>query len=500
MRDHAPITIDEFNGLWARGDDDACPLDHFLEATNIQYSEGGFGTRDGLDLFQTVGFLSDVLRIHPYKMMSGLTLLVLTANGSIHHLLSPSVIHNNILVKGGMTDFNVVSFAGRAYITPFFTDANGIEKGLQNEFLYVYQGNGVVARKAAGNPPTGAVTVANGAAGNMDEGLHLFGVVFESDTGWLSAPAAFAQFTTLPLTTVSFSNIPVSAQPFVVKRHIVATRVIQTSVFSGDLDGYEYSFIPGATINDNVTTILNNVGFFDIDLLEDASHLIDNFTEIPAGVGLTMYHGRLVLTTTFSDISVAYLSEPGEPESFNQVDGLLIVPLDGNPLTNCTEFRDVLYLFKPVRCVGYHDNQDVPATWESFVVDEANGCPVHGIASVLDSGAVNTDYLIIGNYNGVMLFNGGFVPSELTYKIVDFWFDLDRTKFRAIEIINDTITTRFFVILPTGNVLFADYSNGLDGESVKWAHWTFQRFVTTAEIININEIIFGSKDILAIEG
>ena len=493
MRDHSPITLEDFNGLWARGDDDACPIDHFLEATNIQYFDGGFRTRDGIDLFQTVGFLSDVLRIHPYKMMNGLTLLVLTVGGAIHHVISPTVTYNNILVKAGMTDFNVVSFAGRAYITPFFTDSNGIEKGLQNEFLYVYQGAGVAARKAAGNTPVGTVTVANGALGDMDGGLHLFGVVFESDTGWLSTPAAFNQFVTTEGTTVSFSNIPISLQAFVVKRHIVATRKILN--FNGDLTGYQYYFIPGAIINDNVTTVLANVGFFDIDLLEDASHLIDNFTEIPAGVGLTMYHGRLVLTTTFSDISVAYLSEPGEPEAINQVDGLLIVPLDGNPLTNCTEFRDVLYLFKPVRCVGYHDNQDVPATWESFVVDEANGCPVHGIASVLDSGAVNTDYLVIGNYNGVKLFNGGFEEAELTYKIMNFWFALDKTKFRAIEIINDTITQRIYVILPTGNILYCDYENGLGYESVKWAHWTYRVFITTAEITNINQIILGARTI-----
>lgn len=491
MRDHAPITLDEFNGLWARGDEDACPPDHFLEATNIQYFNGGFQTRDGIDLYQTAGALQNVLRIHPYKMMNGLTLLVLTQGGVIHHVVSPSVTHNSILVIPTMTDFNVVSWAGRAYITPFSTDANGIEKGLQNEFLYVYKGDGVAARKAAGNPPTGTITVANGAAGNMDGGLHLFGVVFESDTGWLSPPAAFNQFTTTDGVTVSFSTIPVSLQAFVVKRHIVATRKIEG--FNGDLDGYEYFFIPGATINDNVTTVLANVGFFDIDLLDNASHLLDNFAEIPAGVGLCTYHGRLCLTTTFTDISVAYLSEPGEPEAINQVDGLLIVPLDGNPLTNCTEFRDVLYLFKPVRTVGYHDNQDVPATWQSFIVDEANGAHVHSIGTVLDSGAVNVDYLIIGNYNGVMLFNGGFSEAELTYKIHDFWMDLDRDEFQTLEIVNDTITSRFFVVLPTGNVLFCDYEEGLDHESVKWAHWTFQVFITTAEIIELNQLILGAN-------
>lgn len=491
MRDHAPITIEDFYGLWQRGDDDACPLDHFLEATNIQYFEGGFQTRDGIDLFQTAGSLSNILRIQPYKMMNGLTLLVLTEGGIIHHVVSESITYNAILTIPTMTDFNVVSFAGRAYITPFYTDVNGIEKGIQNQFLYVYQGAGVAARKAGGNPPVGALIVNDGAGGNMDMGTHLFAVVFESDTGWLSAPGAFAQHECTENVTVSFSAIPVSLQSHVVKRHIVATRMLKD--FNGDLDGYQYYFIPGATLNDNTTTVLANVGFFDIDLLEDASHLIDNFTEIPAGVGLCTYHGRLCLTTTYTDISIAYLSEPGEPEAINQVDGVLIVPLDGNPLTNCQEFRDVLYLFKPVRCVGYHDNQDIPATWQSFVVDEANGAPVHGVATVLDSGGVNVDYLLIANYNGITVFNGGYAEPVLTYKIDDFWFGLDRSKLRAIEIINDTITARFYVILPTGKVLFCDYNNGMTHDAVKWAHWTYEIFVTTAEIINLNVIVLGAN-------
>lgn len=491
MRDHAPITIDDFNGWWSRGDDDSIPIDHFKEATNIQYFDGGFQTRDGLDLLQTAGTLYSVVRIHPYKMMSGLTLLVLDTSGAIHHVVSPAVTHASILTIATMTDFNVVSFAGRAYITPFYTDANGIEKGLQNQFLYVYKGDGVVARKAAGNPPTGALTVVDGAAGNMDLGLHLFGVVFESDTGWLSAPAAFAQHTCSEGVTVSFSNIPVSAQAFVVKRHIVATGKIEQ--FNGDLDGYQYYFIPGATLNDNVTTVLADVGFYDIDLLDDASHLLDNFAEIPAGVGLCLYHGRLCLTTTYTDISIAYLSEPGEPEAINQVDGLLIVPLDGNPLTNCQEFRDVLYLFKPVRTVGYHDNQDVPATWESFVVDESNGTSVHGVGSVLDSGGVNVDFLLVANYNGINLFDGAYNDPELSYKIYNFWQSLDKTIFRKIEIINNTISSRIFIVLPTGNILYCDYSQGLSHESVKWAHWTFHIFVTTCEIINIEEIVLGAN-------
>lgn len=493
MRDHEPIVIEDFNGLWDNGDEDSCPADHFLEATNIQYFDGGFETRDGIDLYQSVGTnLNNIVRIHPYKMTTGLTLLALDTSGNIHHIVSPTVTHTNILSIGAMTDFNVVSWAGRAYITPFSTDANGIEKGLSGQFLYVYLGAGVAARKAAGVTGVGAgsLTIANGIAGLMDAGLHIFGVVGETDTGYLSQPVRLTSFTVDANFTVSFAAIPTFTGAFWTKRHLVASIAIPN--FNGDLEGYQLFFIPGATLNDNVTVILNNVQFFDADLIDDASHLSENFSEIPAGVGLCTFHGRLILTTTFNDTSVAYASVEGEPEAINQVDGVLIVPLDGNPITNCQEFRDVLYLFKLTRTVGYPDNNDVPATWKMFVVDEAEGVPVHGIGTVLDAGGTNVDYLLCANLNGLMIFDGRFAEVPLTQKIRNFWFAQDRTDFRALEIVNNSIASMLYIVLPDGTMLHANWQNGLDPVAIKWAHWTFLINVTTVEIINIDQIVLGS--------
>lgn len=494
MRDHSGVILEEFNGWWQRGDAESCPIDHFPQADNIQYFFSGFGTRDPLDQYQSLGTaLGKVLRVFMYTMQTQESLLVLVQGGSIYHIKSASVILGPILTIATMTDFNAVSWAGRAYITPFFTDTDGYQKGLSGEGLYVYKGDGTVARKAAGNAPSGTVTVANGAAGATDFGQHIFGVVFESDTGWLSAPAAFTAFVTSANLSVSFTNVPVSAQSFIVKRHIVATKVILN--FNGDLNGYQFFFIPGATINDNVTTSLANISFYDIDLLADASHLSDNFSTIPAGVGLTTYHGRLVLTTTFTDISVAYVSAQGEPEAIDQVDGVLIVPLDGRPLTNCQEYRDVLYLFKQTKTVGYSDNSDVPSTWQMFVVDEGVGCPVHGIGLVLDSGGVNVDYLLIGDYNGLMKFNGGYEFPPLSYNIENYWFSLDKTKFDRVQIVNDSLAKKIWLTIPSpqNHVLHADYNEGLDPQSIKWARWIFDANIVSLTLININQLVIGAS-------
>jgi len=200
----------------------------------------------------------------------------------------------------------------------------------------------------------------------------------------------------------------------------------------------------------------------------------------------------LILTTTFTDISVAYASAAGEPEAIDQVDGVMIVTLDGNPITNCQEFRDNLYLFKKTRTVGYADNQDVPSTWKPFTIDEGIGAPVHGIGTVLDSGGVNVDFLLIADFSGIMLFDGAFTRPELSYKIRNYWLSIDRNQFRKLELVNDSIGQQIYCVLHDGSILIGNYQNGLNPKDIRWGKWTFDITITSIELINTSTLILGA--------
>lgn len=495
MRDHTPIRFDKFNGLWDRGEPEETPLDHFSESANLKFiGSNGFGTRDGIGRHQTIGSpLSNILRMYNYPTQDKNTLLVLTSGGTIYHVVDATTMFGPILTIPGMTDFGFVPYAGRAYITPFnSTVVGGLarEIGLQNQFLYVYKGDGTLARKSAGNKPTTNITVANGAAGNTDAGVHIFGYVFETDTGYLSAPAGLTAFTTSALLSVSFSTVAASPDTFVTKRHIVASKVIQN--YNGDINGYQLFFIPGATIPNNVGTTLSNISFFDIDLVLDASHLIDNFAEIKAGVGLCLYHNRLCIYTEFDNISIIRVSASGEPEAISQIDGILIMPPDGNPITNAQEQRDVLYGFKRNKTGSWVDNGDIPSTWPYTIVDNAMGCGVHSIATVVDSGATNIDYLIVGTYKGITLFNGRYILPELSFKVQGFWARQSfKTEYRRIQILNDSVAQKLYIVTTERNVLFADYNNGFDPRAIRWCPWEFNAKVNSLALVNVNELLLG---------
>lgn len=499
-RDHIPVVIDQFNGLWQRGDTDDTPLDHFSDCENIRYiGPNAFGTRPGVDISQDVAVpLSNVKRIYNYPTQTGNTLIVLTVDpdtneGMIYHVVDATTVFGPLLTIVGMTDFAFVPYAGRGYISPFSSFVVGglnVEKGLENEVLYVYAGDGSAARPAAGSALVGSLSIANGAAGNTDAGFHLFAFVAETVSGYLTPPGAITGFTTDANFSVSFGTVPTSGDPNVVRRHLVATKIIED--YNGNTTGYQFYFVPGATIENDTDTFLNNISFFDADLLEDASYLLDNYSEIPAGAVLSIYHNRLVLAATFDDIALALVSTAGEPEAINQIDGLIIFNPDGNPITNAQELRDILYIFKRSRTVGYADNGDEPSSWPQILVDDALGTPVHGVATVLDSGSSSVDYLIVCTYQGILLFNGKYIQPELSFKIEQFWRDLDRDEFRKIQIVNAPIQKEIYIVLPDRRLLVGNYGNGMDPKRIRWAPWSFAMGVNTVAISNIDDIILGA--------
>jgi hypothetical protein len=488
MRDHQPIVIEEFNGLWKRGDAEACPLDHFTDCNNIAFFESGFRTRDGIDIYLEV---VDPLRMYTFTQETGQSVLSLDSEGNIWDSRYPAT---PILTVVGMTDFAYQSYAGRAYISP--SDGN---TGLENEFLYVYDGDGTAARKAAGAKPTdsdGALAAANsGSAGNVEAGIHIFAVVYETDTGFLTAigPDTLPTVTAPGGESVNLTNIPVSPNSYVTKRHIIATKLIQPAFYTGDTRGYQFFFVPDGTIENNTATTLT-VSFFDTELLEDASYLLDMFEEIPAFVGLTTYHNRMIGWAEFDNISVARISVAGEPEAFNQVDGLITFPLDGLPIRNCAEYRDILYVFKSAKTNAWADNGDVPSSWAMTVLDNGYGACLHGIMNVLDSHGTSADYLIIANYSGIFLFNGAFVHPELSWKIADFWTTFDRTNaLNEIQCMNDTINSILYFVMPDGTMIMGDYNVELSYQKIKWTPWNFKDIlIKTITLYDKDTLLLGA--------
>lgn len=492
MYDHDPIVIDSFNGLWMRGDPEKTPPDHFSNVNNIEFIYGGFKTRSGVNAYFPQ---KNVVRQYTYTQITGDTLLILDVNGNIYHSAFPNIV---ILSIAGMTDFGFVSINGRAYISP----CNGIT-GLSGQSVYVYKGDGSQARLAGGAAPTGSgfTATVNASGGNTGPGFYLFGVVAQTDTGFLTqiGPAVFAsaKLTAVNangngISTVSLTNIPLGPSGITVNRQIVATIAIDN--YTGDQTQYEMFFIPGAVINDNTTTSLT-VNFYDADLIDSAANLLSLFTNIPAGVGLGQYHGRLISYGEAANPGLVRVSNAGEPEAVDQVDGLLLPPLSNLPLSNGQEYRDVLYIFRNTKTYAFSDNGDVPSSWSITILDEAIGAPLHGVATILDSGGVSVDFLTVLTFGGIYLFNGTYFRPELSWKIKDFWSALLQSNFPAFQILSDPLNQILYISILNNQILVGDYKNGLDPVNIRWTIWTFLFQTNTICLFNSSSLLIGASGV-----
>jgi hypothetical protein len=393
----------------------------------------------------------------------------------------------------------MVPLNGRAYITPYRPNQSF------NDFVYVYNGDGTPARKIGGIPPKdadGAFTAATGAAGHVEAGIHIFGVVYETDSGFDTqiGPDTLEVYTSPGSVKVDLSAIPVSPNAYVDARRIVASKAIDPTLYNGNPEDYQLFFVPDGTINDNVTTILT-VNFFDSELLEDASHLLDLATEVSNGKYLTTYHNRLIICGQGnpSDANIVRVSYPGEYEAFDNVDGFLTVQNDGLGIECAQEYRDVLYVFKINQTIAYNDNGDAPTSWPATILDEGLGAASHGVFFVDTREGMNTEFILLANYSGIFIFNGVFQKPELTYKIKDFWLDIDQVDIAEhIQCYNDVLHQILYISIPTLFMIFVgDYTNGLNSKDIKWGKWTFDVEPTTITLIQKDEkLLIGSNGTL----
>jgi hypothetical protein len=468
VRDHDPLRVTQFGGLFDRGDDEVVPVDHFQDCLNTIYPPRGVRTRYGTLLDKT---LANIRRTYIYRIPGqAQRLLILNDTGDIYDSIDLTTV---ILHVDGMTDFSAVTMFGRAYISPH----NGVT-GLPGEKVYVYSGSGF-ARAAAGASPTGFnLTAANSlTSGSIEEGDHIFAVAYESDTGFITGYGGFITLSATGGKKADIANVPIG-NSWVVARHIVATKTIED--FNGDFENQTYYFVPDGRIGNNTATTIT-VDFYDADLVEEASYLAEQLDEIPAGIAIENYNGRLVVGGEDSNQSTIRVSKVGETESINEIEGLAnINPGDaGAGIKNLWVHRESLLISKAQRTYYVIDTGDEAAFWKPLPSDMSVGAEPHSVGTVLDYGQTVKDIVFVGDRDGLHLYGGTFSSTPISQKIEDVWSRINHAYFHTVEIAIDPVGAYGYCAVPLdaatspSHILFFDYNNGLAADAVRWSVWNF---------------------------
>lgn len=496
LESHKPIILDKFNGLFDRGKDNSVPAGYFRDCKNLVFTENGCETRPGTA--QAFYLNSGIRRIYTYNRPGEASrLLILDNYGNIFDSLSPSFPSSPVLSISGMTDFSMTTFFGRAFISPH----DGVE-GLPNQYVYIY--DGTVCRRAGGFSPTGFLSVrTSGFSGFVEAGTHLFAVSFETASGFITKPGPehYTVYSAPGGFKVDIDNIPLGPAGTVARR-LLATKVADP--YFGDEDNQEFFFIPGGRIPDNLSTI-HTVDFFDADLQATADHLFFQRESIPACLHLSSYKNRLVALNYDGGNSIALISEAGDPESFSEIDGFIVVdPASSDTLRTSIEFRSVLYFLKGFHISGVSVVEGLsPAEWAPEAVDFGVGSDVFGVQRIIDKEGANDDKFLMATRSGLAIFNGLVQHPDLTWAIEHYWKRINFDAANKIQVFNDPSRNILYVALPLDGyvlpnvILIGDYSRGLDPINIRWSPWTFPfiDFCITVDIVNAATVLrIGSKE------
>lgn len=502
MRNHNPIELRKFNGIYNRGSRDDVPMDHFYEASNVVFIGDEVATRKPLYQVDTI---NNIRRIHLFQRRgeSSARRIILNTSGAFFD--SAVSLVTPFLTVATATDFSCVTFYNRLYITPH----NGTE-GILNEYVYVW--DGTTLRTSGGNGPSTAPTFAAAGTGIVDAGIHLCAYVYETATGYITRPSngsGDAPYIVARTVTagqdVRFNNIPVGPAG-TTARWILMSKRIDPLSYTSDVLGYEMFFAHRVSDNSTTTYTYNK---YDTELQQSADYLFDQLVSIPAGVCIGKYNNRLIVGGFASSSptvpsrqppvlgdtyvlpydlqSLMYVSNPGEPESISSVDGLLTVdPTEYGNVRNFTEFRKMLLITKPSQTYLTEDNGGPPTSWDVVPIDKGIGAECNGIATCVLSRGSSADVILIASYEGLMLYNGVMSEFPLTWKISELWRLINKQYMNLVQVVQDSQSRNIYIKIPDGTLIVGDYSKGLNYKDIRWSTWTFTNASLTINSISLS--------------
>lgn len=452
---------------------DQVPPDHAICCENVQFSDAGqVQIRPGIDPSLALN--------HPVRRMFegvidavGLIMLTLDWAGNIYQ----NNVATPIFSSPNLVDFVAINLFNKIFILPIVS--SGTPPNLQ-----VWLGVAATTRDAAGLAPTSSFSAADGAAGNVDIGDYKIAVSFITDTGFTTPPGPkiTGVFTPVLYTAPGAKKIDITGLPLggpeVVARQLFITKA------NSDLY-YYLGPSSGGFINDNTTTTAT-LDFFDTDLVLSADDLFDLLETIPGAVrtgGLNVYHNRLVVVRTDSD--VIYISYPEDAESMNNVTGFITDVQDSDAPQGALVLRDTLYITRAFSIYATQDNHDTPGTWELTLVDGAIGSAQFALGTIAATNTALTtgDVALVANRAGLFLFNGSVIRPELSYKVQDVWDTITHGQDIGITLQVDPFKKLIYVLLPVNGstdpnlLLVADFNHGWDHMSLRWTYYFFKSLI-----------------------
>lgn len=339
------------------------------------------------------------------------------------------------------------------------------------------------------NPPTitASATVTDGGAGNGSAGLHQFGIVYQSRSGFAGRPTLLANSATMYITIDDARkiNITLTLPAQTDGGGNAAIYLIQTRA----TNQAKWYFIPNDAPSGSVgsfavpynsSTTFNFVANFSDEDIASLDSADDNFSLDVYGSDsggpcfVSVYGQRMVYGVGTRSDSLAgiglIISKIGQPQqTFVDQDSVAFpgrrVPGFGFQLPNSPDF----FVTGDRWTARLTDNGSDPINWPPCVsVSESLGSPFPGCVCAHTAGG----YAWLATERGLEFFNGAFSTKPLTYLCQDQWDRVNWAAAYSIQITDSVTDQRVYCAVPLDgatectHLFVIDYTNGTTFDTV----------------------------------
>lgn len=480
--------IRDLRGAWTRTDQLESRANRAFIARNVRFEPGIVRTRDGLTVAATVAGKVTAMYNWIYSSLNRLI-----------YLQSGTTVKMRDMIGGG-TDATLYSVTARgltvselgdkAFIAAY--DTSGLGAG-QCRITLPLVGSGEID-KAFSPPWANTPTVSDVGAGNTTEGVHKFGYIIETRTGFTGkqAPAPSDVFTPVSFTVAAGGrriqltmtvNIPADAAYL----HPIMTRS----------DNHEkYFFVPNASITAPAGAIGYGLTWYcdiaDEDLAEVESADLHAFCLTQSVAGTGPFNPNAVIPygkrQVYLNLNVAYASEIDNNQFISEDQHALRLPGERRIVIG-KQLRNSLYLIGPSWTYEFSDNGDVPATWAA--PNEVSGA-IGTIAVQGVEGRTSGDFFWVAAESGLYMFNGRYSERPISYMNSDMWNRINWAAAYAV-IVKDDVTKQIVrVAVPLdaatepNYILSWSYARGLTPETVDFSYdnYLFESFSSIGHVLN----------------
>jgi hypothetical protein len=165
---------------------------------------------------------------------------------------------------------------------------------------------------------------------------------------------------------------------------------------------------------------------------------------MPNASTITIDENYLVFTAQPFNVNNFRASYINNPESFDGITGILGPSSDPNPIRCAGIIRKTMYIVTADRLHATNDTGQEPSSWP--VAQIADQCGALS-ARCIDGG---TSWLTWASDQGLLICDGS-APDKLSQEIQPDWNSINRAVQHRIWLVNDQVTKRIYVGLPTGS-------------------------------------------------